>query len=76
MHGIQPRSFFVVGLDALDIEVDEFAAREPLRCERGVNILNGRFEKMKTLSGRADGVPTWSLVTVFARSDSGFTIIY
>jgi hypothetical protein len=27
-------------------------------------------------SGRADGVPTWSLVTVFARPDGGFTIVY
>jgi hypothetical protein len=26
--------------------------------------------------GRADGVPTWSLVTAFARPDGGFTIIY
>jgi hypothetical protein len=26
--------------------------------------------------GRADGVPTWSLVAVFTRSDGGFTILY
>jgi hypothetical protein len=26
--------------------------------------------------GRADGVPTWSLVAVFARPDGGFTIVY
>jgi RNA polymerase sigma factor (sigma-70 family) len=26
--------------------------------------------------GRTDGVPTWSLVTVFARPDGGFTILY
>jgi len=26
--------------------------------------------------GRADGVPTWSLVAVFPRKDGGFTIIY
>jgi hypothetical protein len=26
--------------------------------------------------GRADGVPTWSLVAVFARPDGGFTVIY
>lgn len=26
--------------------------------------------------GRSDGVPTWSLVTVFARPDGGFTVIY
>jgi hypothetical protein len=26
--------------------------------------------------GRADGVPTWSLVAVFARRDGGFTIVY
>jgi hypothetical protein len=26
--------------------------------------------------GRANGVPTWSLVTAFARPDGGFTIIY
>ncbi|MBI1913302.1 MAG: exo-alpha-sialidase [Planctomycetes bacterium] len=26
--------------------------------------------------GRTDGVPTWSLVTVFARPEGGFTIIY
>jgi hypothetical protein len=26
--------------------------------------------------GRADGVPTWSLVAVFARPDAGFTVVY
>ena len=26
--------------------------------------------------GKADGVPTWSLVAVFARPDGGFTVIY
>jgi hypothetical protein len=26
--------------------------------------------------GKADGVPTWSLVAVFARPDGGFTILY
>jgi len=26
--------------------------------------------------GRAEGVPTWSLVAVFARADGGFTIVY
>ncbi|HJZ54787.1 MAG TPA: hypothetical protein VKE74_07500 [Gemmataceae bacterium] len=26
--------------------------------------------------GRSDGVPTWSLVTVFARPDGGFVIVY
>ncbi|HEV3261945.1 MAG TPA: hypothetical protein VG013_34160, partial [Gemmataceae bacterium] len=26
--------------------------------------------------GRADGVPTWSLVAVFARPDGGFTVVY
>ena len=26
--------------------------------------------------GRADGVPTWSLVSAFARPDGGFTVIY
>jgi hypothetical protein len=26
--------------------------------------------------GRADGVPTWSLVAVFARPDGGFSILY
>jgi len=26
--------------------------------------------------GRADGVPTWSLVAVFARPDGGFTLLY
>jgi len=26
--------------------------------------------------GRSDGVPTWSLVTAFARPDGGLTIIY
>jgi hypothetical protein len=26
--------------------------------------------------GRADGVPTWSLVAVFARADGGFNILY
>jgi hypothetical protein len=27
-------------------------------------------------TGRADGVPTWSLVAVFARPDGGFTVLY
>jgi hypothetical protein len=27
-------------------------------------------------TGRADGVPVWSLVAVFARPDGGFTIVY
>jgi hypothetical protein len=26
--------------------------------------------------GQADGVPTWSLVAVFARGDGGFTVVY
>jgi hypothetical protein len=26
--------------------------------------------------GKADGVPTWSLVAVFTRSDGGFTVVY
>ncbi len=26
--------------------------------------------------GRADGVPTWSLVAVFARADGGFSVVY
>jgi hypothetical protein len=26
--------------------------------------------------GKADGVPVWSLVAVFARPDGGFTIVY
>jgi hypothetical protein len=26
--------------------------------------------------GQADGVPTWSLVAVFARPDGGFTVVY
>jgi hypothetical protein len=26
--------------------------------------------------GRADGVPTWSLVAVFVRADGGFTVVY
>ena len=35
-----------------------------------------RHGKPTAERGRADGVPTWSLVTVFARPDGGFTIIY
>lgn len=34
---------------------------------------NGQPTKEK---GRSDGVPTWSLVSVFARADGGFTVVY
>ena len=32
--------------------------------------------KPTSVKGRKDGVPTWSLVAVFARSDGTFTVIY
>jgi hypothetical protein len=32
--------------------------------------------KPTTEKGRADGVPVWSLVTVFTRPEGGFTILY
>jgi hypothetical protein len=32
--------------------------------------------KLTAERGKADGVPTWSLVAVFARPDGGFTVIY
>jgi hypothetical protein len=35
-----------------------------------------RAGKLTRERGRADGVPTWSLATVVARPDGGFTIIY
>jgi len=32
--------------------------------------------KPTAAKGRGDGVPVWSLVAVFARSDGGFTVVY
>jgi hypothetical protein len=36
----------------------------------------GKDGKPTGEKGHAEGVPTWSLVTVFARADGGFTVIY
>jgi len=33
-------------------------------------------DKPTGASGRADGVPTWSLVAAFARPGGGFTVVY
>jgi hypothetical protein len=52
---------------------------EGMGWERGGSLAwqvfdrNGRPTAAK---GRAVGVPTWSLVAVFARPDGGFTILY
>jgi len=39
--------FLVVCFDALYIKVDQFAARDPLRLECAMDILDRRFQKMK-----------------------------
>jgi hypothetical protein len=38
-------------------------------------VFNGKGKSLGDM-GRADGVPTWSLVAVFARPDGSFTIVY
>jgi hypothetical protein len=48
------------------------------RGKRG-SVARQRFGKngeAEGAPGRADGVPPWSLVAVFARPDNGFTIVY
>lgn len=52
---------------------------EGMKWNRGGSVAWQVFDKDGKPTadrGRADGVPTWSLVTVFTRSDGGFTIIY
>lgn len=52
---------------------------EGMGWNRGGTVVWQVFDKggkPSTETGRADGVPTWSLVTVFPRPDGGFAIIY
>lgn len=52
---------------------------EGMGWERGGSVAWQLFDKdgkPMAEKGRAAGVPVWSLVAVFARSDGGFTIVY
>lgn len=52
---------------------------EGMGWDRGGSVAWQVFDKdgkPTGASGRADGVPTWSLVAAFARPDGGFTILY
>ncbi len=52
---------------------------EGVGWERGGSVAWQVFDKdgkPTSEKGRADGVPVWSLVAVFARPDGGFTVVY
>jgi hypothetical protein len=52
---------------------------EGMGWERGGSVAWQVFDKAGRPTGekgRADGVPVWSLVAAFARTDGGFTIVY
>ncbi len=52
---------------------------EGIGWNRGGSLAWQVFDKdgrPTSVRGKADGVPTWSLVAVFTRPDGGFTIIY
>jgi hypothetical protein len=52
---------------------------EGMGWERGGSVAWQIFDKdgrPTAEKGRAAGVPVWSLISVFARSDGGFTIVY
>jgi hypothetical protein len=52
---------------------------EGVGWERGGSVVWQVFDKdgrPTAEKGRADGVPIWSLVAVFARQDGGFTVVY
>jgi hypothetical protein len=52
---------------------------EGMRWERGGSVawqVYDRHGKPTAQRGRADGVPVWSLVAVYARPEGGFTIVY
>jgi hypothetical protein len=52
---------------------------EGMGWERGGSVAWQVFDadgKPTAEKGREDGVPTWSLVAVFARPGGGFTILY
>lgn len=52
---------------------------EGMGWQRGGSVAWQVFDKdgrPTAEKGRADGVPVWSLVAVFARADGGFTIVY
>lgn len=56
-----------------------FVWTEGMGWNRGGSVAWQVFDKdgkPTAEKGRSDGVPTWSLVTVFTRPDGGFTIIY
>ena len=52
LHGVEAGTGLVVRLDAPQIQVDERPARQLLRPECGVNVVDGRFKEMKGRSGR------------------------
>src|SRR5436309_12888269 len=52
LNGVQAWSRFVVSLDALEIEVNEFATCNPFGLECRANILNRRFQQMKSCRAR------------------------
>lgn len=52
---------------------------EGMGWQRGGSVAWQVFDKdgkPTAAKGRAEGVPTWSLVAVFPRADGGFTIVY
>src|SRR5262249_6330954 len=53
LNGIQVWPFLVVCFYALYIKVDQFAARDPLRLECSMDVLDRRFQKMKICRSRA-----------------------
>jgi hypothetical protein len=56
-----------------------FAWTEGMGWNRGGSVawqVYDRTGKPTADKGKVDGVPTWSLVAVFARPDGGFTVAY
>jgi len=56
-----------------------FVWTEGMGWNRGGSVVWQIFDKdgkPTADKGRSDGVPTWSLVAVFARPDGGFTVVY
>jgi hypothetical protein len=54
-------------------------SRGLLAWHKGVAVawqVYNRDLKPQGQTGKADGVPAWSLVDAFARPDGGFTVVY
>jgi hypothetical protein len=45
--GLESRSLLVVGIDAIQILLDEIVARQRARLHRSVNVGNGGLDQMK-----------------------------